>query len=1093
MRLKPNILSGRFLLDRYLAPVLTTVVLGVLITTLVGYFYTKSTVEHLAQGQIGQTLNFLDREINLQARDMTNQINLVAQEDVLRLALEDSYLGRSARVAAQRKLEAYVRNGSFDRVYLLDNMGQMLMASNPLLPGSLDVSDRQYYIKALAGHSTLETEPVSRVTGQPILVASTPLRSPEGTVLGVVVGLTHTETFAKPMLNDSHIGRTGGAYIMTARGEMLGSPTWAAFDSIGPAGHVAELVVNASSGSIHHFTRDGEPRMCLSRRNEVTGWILVIEVSKDELLAPATRLAAVSGAISLITLVIVALALGALRRIMANLRNSETDHRTLTELSPVGIVTFGPTGAPEYMNRQARSILDLAPDAPLPKVIELEDSEGAPLLGETSPIACALTQHTPILGLLTWYKHPGGNRKALYLNATPLVVEGREAHGVVATLEDITERMQALELLHQSEERFSSLFRLSPDSIVLSDLDTGTVVDVNETFTDSFGLDREEVIGKTIAELALYGDETQLQEITERVKAEGHALNVLARAHGSNGEEIFLSLSSQVMEIGEKRYRMTVARDITERTRADQELGRNRRLLESILNTVPLSIFWKDKQSVFLGCNAAFARALGQSSPQDVVGKTDADLPIPAETSQNYRADDQAVMATMEPKLRYVESLALNNGRTIWLETSKLPLVDDTGQAVGVLGIFEDITERVQAVEQLRQSEERFSRLFRFSPEAMALVDMADQRFADANDAFQKLTGYSLQELVGRSSIHMGFYADESRRSELYQILERDGHVENFEFEGRRRDGQILQCSITSHVMAIADKRYLLALVRDMTEIKKMQEMMIQTEKMISIGGIAAGIAHEINNPLGIVLQAAQNMVQRTRPDFKKNLEVAAELGLDMELLRQYMQARKLDVFIEDIQAAAVRASAIIRHMLDFSRSSESKRRVCDLPAIIDKAVTLASSDYDLKKSYDFKRIKITRDYADDLLVVHCTETEIEQVLLNLLRNSAQALATSEPPVAEPLIVIRARNNDEFLRIEIEDNGPGMPPEVQRRVFEPFYTTKPPGVGTGLGLSVSYFIVTKGHGGRMTVKSHPGAGTLFSIDLPADDHNEEVA
>jgi PAS domain S-box-containing protein len=329
--------------------------------------------------------------------------------------------------------------------------------------------------------------------------------------------------------------------------------------------------------------------------------------------------------------------------------------------------------------------------------------------------------------------------------------------------------------------------------------------------------------------------------------------------------------------------------------------------------------------------------------------------------------------------------------------------VDDTGQAVGVLGIFEDITERVQAVEQLRQSEERFSRLFRFSPEAMALVDMADQRFADANDAFQKLTGYSLQELVGRSSIHMGFYADESRRSELYQILERDGHVENFEFEGRRRDGQILQCSITSHVMAIADKRYLLALVRDMTEIKKMQEMMIQTEKMISIGGIAAGIAHEINNPLGIVLQAAQNMVQRTRPDFKKNLEVAAELGLDMELLRQYMQARKLDVFIEDIQAAAVRASAIIRHMLDFSRSSESKRRVCDLPAIIDKAVTLASSDYDLKKSYDFKRIKITRDYSDDLIAVHCTETEIEQVLLNLLRNSAQALATSEPPVAEPL------------------------------------------------------------------------------------------
>jgi len=269
-----------------------------------------------------------------------------------------------------------------------------------------------------------------------------------------------------------------------------------------------------------------------------------------------------------------------------------------------------------------------------------------------------------------------------------------------------------------------------------------------------------------------------------------------------------------------------------------------------------------------------------------------------------------------------------------------------------------------------------------------------------------------------------------------------------------------------------------------------MQEMMIQTEKMISVGGIAAGIAHEINNPLGIVLQAAQNLVQRTRADFKKNLDVAAKIGFDMAQMQAYMQERKLDVFIEDIQSAAVRASAIIRHMLDFSRSSESRRKVCDIPAIIDKAVTLAGSDYDLKKSYDFKRIKIIRDYDDDLPVINCTETEIEQVLLNILRNAAQALASLDPPLEAPSIGIRVQAMPETVRIEISDNGPGMPPEVQRRVFEPFYTTKPPGVGTGLGLSVSYFIVTKGHGGKMSVSSQPGVGTVFTIDLPRDDAKE---
>jgi len=210
--------------DRYLAPVLTTVALGVLITTLVAYFYTKNTVEDLAQGQIVQTLSFLDREIDLQARDMTMQTQLVAQEDVLRLALDDSYLGRSARAAAQRKIEIYVRSGAFERVYLMNAKGVLVLASDPTLVGTLNVSDRAYFTQAIAGHPTLETIPVSRVTGRPILVASTPLRSPDGVILGVVVGIVHTDAFAREMLDDSRIGKSGGAYIMTPEGAVLGAP-----------------------------------------------------------------------------------------------------------------------------------------------------------------------------------------------------------------------------------------------------------------------------------------------------------------------------------------------------------------------------------------------------------------------------------------------------------------------------------------------------------------------------------------------------------------------------------------------------------------------------------------------------------------------------------------------------------------------------------------------------------------------------------------------------------------------------------------------------------------------------------------------------
>ena len=173
--------------------------------------------------------------------------------------------------------------------------------------------------------------------------------------------------------------------------------------------------------------------------------------------------------------------------------------------------------------------------------------------------------------------------------------------------------------------------------------------------------------------------------------------------------------------------------------------------------------------------------------------------------------------------------------------------------------------------------------------------------------------------------------------------------------------------------------------------------------------------------------------------------------------------------------------------MLDFSRRSESRTSFCSIPAIIDRALNLAASDYDLKKKYDFKRIQIIRDYNEFLPEITCTETESEQVLLNLLGNAAQAMMDANPPIAEPRIRITARLQAQELRIEIADNGPGITQENRKRIFEPFFTTKAASSGTGLGLSVSYFIITKGHGGRMHVLSPPEGGTTFIIELPWKD------
>jgi signal transduction histidine kinase len=257
---------------------------------------------------------------------------------------------------------------------------------------------------------------------------------------------------------------------------------------------------------------------------------------------------------------------------------------------------------------------------------------------------------------------------------------------------------------------------------------------------------------------------------------------------------------------------------------------------------------------------------------------------------------------------------------------------------------------------------------------------------------------------------------------------------------------------------------------------------MVQTEKMMSLGGLAAGMAHEINNPLGIITQAAQNIERRISLDLPANRKASEELGLKLEGIRAYFDKRQIPDAIASVRTASARAAKIVANMLRFSRRADTTMEVTSLAQILDHAVELAANDYDLKKKYDFRSISIIKDY-EDIPQVSMVSLEIEQVLLNLLKNAAQAMIAN-PTDRRPSITLRLRREDRYAVIEVEDNGPGMTEDIRRRVFEPFFTTKEPGVGTGLGLSVSYMIVTQNHKGLMEVQSTPGRGTVFKVSLP---------
>ncbi len=386
----------------------------------------------------------------------------------------------------------------------------------------------------------------------------------------------------------------------------------------------------------------------------------------------------------------------------------------------------------------------------------------------------------------------------------------------------------------------------------------------------------------------------------------------------------------------------------------------------------------------------------------------------------------------------------------------------------------------------LQTSEEKFRKMADLSPFPFFVIDH-EYRITYVNQNFTKTFGYQLEEI---SDVHNWWrmaYPDRSTRRKManesaslfYESVTTGNKVVLEERLLTCKNGE--QKPVEIFMALIGD--ILLVYFIDITRRNKMQEMIVQTEKMASVGGLAAGMAHEINNPLSAILQGSQNIIRRLSPGMEKNREAAEKVGLDLETMQSYLAERAIPEHLQGIREAGERASQIILNMLKFSRKNGSRLAPVEIVPILENAIDLASNDYDFSKQFDFKHIRLERDFDPELKKVICTETEIEQVILNLLRNAAQAMKGSELP-HPPRIIVRTIDEGEVARIEVEDNGPGMDEETRKRIFEPFYTTKPVGQGTGLGMSVSYTIITNGHHGTIEVESAPGQGARFIIRLP---------
>jgi len=270
--------------------------------------------------------------------------------------------------------------------------------------------------------------------------------------------------------------------------------------------------------------------------------------------------------------------------------------------------------------------------------------------------------------------------------------------------------------------------------------------------------------------------------------------------------------------------------------------------------------------------------------------------------------------------------------------------------------------------------------------------------------------------------------------------------------------------------------------IDDVTEQIKNETGLAQVEKLASVGASIAGVAHEINNPLATILLNTQNILRRIDPTMESNLKTATELELDLNKQYRYLEQREIIKFIAGIHEAGQRASSIVKNMLKFTRRSTADMEKHNLAAIINDALQLCASDISIQEHIDFNDLNIETNFEATDLEIECYPMEIQQVILNLVRNAVQALNPTQ--ISKKVKISLYKKNNNKVDIEITDTGHGMSNDVLEQIFQPFFTTKPVGQGTGLGLSVCRNIIVQKHHGNLEVQSTPGKGTTFIITLP---------
>jgi PAS domain S-box-containing protein len=440
---------------------------------------------------------------------------------------------------------------------------------------------------------------------------------------------------------------------------------------------------------------------------------------------------------------------------------------------------------------------------------------------------------------------------------------------------------------------------------------------------------------------------------------------------------------------------------------------------------------------------------------EDLLGKSSLVAVAPEEVPHIQARIQQRAGGDSKP-FRYETVLVRKDGKRVPVEVSSC-LIDFDGRRASVAFLV-DITERKAAAESANRIESSFRRLIQAAPEAIVIIQRG--RFVYVNDAFVNLAGYPdaasvlaapLDQLIDPEDIP-------EQRAREAKLLAGEA-VGTFIYHGRRRDGSVLLIEAKAIAIEWEGVPSILGHGRDVTDRKRIEAQLVQADRLAALGTLAAGVAHEVNNPLAYLLLNLE-WLERKLPEAARDPMILPQLG---SMLREAREG-------------AGRVGAIVHELRAFSRADDETRGPVDLRVVVASAVKMASHDVR-------HRANVITSF-EDVSPVWGNEARLEQVILNLLMNAAQAMTDGGPETNEIRIEVRAGTKQDVV-VSVADNGAGIAPESMRHIFDPFFTTKPVGVGTGLGLSICHSIVTSLHG-QITVESQPGVGTTFRVSLPLE-------